>query len=222
MTEKDPSNQTANVGRPARITRDDIAATALEIGLDKVTLSAIGSALGVDHSSLYRHIKNRDDILIAAADLAVSQADWYIKTHTWRAFIVHVAEVSWALYRRYPGLATIIRRMDSMPPSILRVFAQSCRELEQFGFSLADAALLVDSVLDMTSDSSLGWEHMAETIKDGMTVAQSLQASLDDLAKESPDLAHHIGFIGEVINSGPQNWWKRKLELLLDGAEKML
>nr|WP_321458476.1 TetR/AcrR family transcriptional regulator C-terminal domain-containing protein [uncultured Cohaesibacter sp.] len=222
MTDKDPSSQTASVGRPARITREDIASTALAIGLDKFTLSAIGSALGVDHSSLYRHIKSRDDILIAAADLAVANADWHIETDSWRTFVLHVAETSWALYQRHPGLAAIMRRVDSMPPSIIRIFAQSCRELERFGFSLADAALLIDSIMDMTSDSSLGWQHMAEPIKNGMTVAQSLQSSLGTMAEESPDLAHHIIFIEEVINNGPHNWWKRKLELLLDGAEKML
>ena len=55
-----------------------------------------------------------------------------------------------------------------------------------------------------------------------MTVSQFLQSSLGNLAEKSPDLAHHIIFIEEAVNSGPYNWWKRKLELLLDGAENML
>ena len=66
------SAKQSTAGRPARISRDDVAEAALAIGLDKVTLAAIGKRLGVDHSSLYRHVSGRDDILLAAADRVIA------------------------------------------------------------------------------------------------------------------------------------------------------
>ena len=63
-------------GRPARISRNAIAEAALDIGLGNATMVAIAERLGVDHSSLYRHVKGRDDILSAAIDAAVGRVDW--------------------------------------------------------------------------------------------------------------------------------------------------
>jgi len=51
------------------------ATAALEIGLDAVTIKAVAAHLGLDHSSLYRHVRSRDEIA-AAAGLAVAELDW--------------------------------------------------------------------------------------------------------------------------------------------------
>ena len=64
------------VGRPARVSRRSIAEAALEVGLSTLTLTSLAHRLGVDHSTLYRHVASRDDIVLLACDTAIARMDW--------------------------------------------------------------------------------------------------------------------------------------------------
>jgi AcrR family transcriptional regulator len=55
-------------GRPARISRESIAAAAGEIGLDDLTMKAVADHLGVSVASLYHHVEGKDDLLRLAAE----------------------------------------------------------------------------------------------------------------------------------------------------------
>ena len=211
----------ATAGRPARISRTEVAEAALAIGLDKVTLAGIGRRLGVDHSSLYRHVKGRNDILLAAADLAIEKLNWERDTDDWRVYLEATAEAVWDLYARHPGLADAIRSMDTTPPAGIRAFSSACRRLETFGFSPDDAVLIMDSIMDMTSDSSSGWQRMAAPTHHGGTVGESIRRSWDEQAPKDEAMASHIALMSAVISGSPKDWWRRKLALLLDGAAAM-
>jgi AcrR family transcriptional regulator len=64
-------------GRPPVLSRDDFitAARALleEVGPDGLTTRALGSAMGVDPTSLYRHFASRDALLVAVIDSALNE-----------------------------------------------------------------------------------------------------------------------------------------------------
>lgn len=218
----DTGRQRSGAGRPARITREDVADAALTIGLDKVTLAAIGQRLGVDHSSLYRHVKGREDILAAAADRAIATLDWERSTRDWRTYVEAAAEAVWDLYARYPGLAGVIRAMQTTPPAGIRAFSAACRRLEAFGFTPEAAVLVMDSVMDMTSDSSLGWQHLQIQAETGGTIADSLRRSWQAQIELDPATASHVALMSAIITGDPKDWWRKKLSLLLDGAATML
>src|SRR5262245_47111027 len=54
-------------GRPARLSRDQVLRAALEIadadGIEAVTMGRIAAAVGAEPMSLYRHVKNKEDLL---------------------------------------------------------------------------------------------------------------------------------------------------------------
>ena len=208
-----------SVGRPARISRDDIADAALEIGLHTATLKTIAGRLGVDHSSLYRHVKGWDDIVFAAADRAIATLDWERETDDWRDYIHAAAEAVWELYTRNPGLAEAIRTMDETPPAGIRAFCRSCHHLEMQGFGTEDAALIMDSVMDMTNDSASMWERLRRESDDGK-VAERLKASWQ--AGTDDQMARHVALMSSVIDGDPKDWWRKKLLLLIRGAAALL
>lgn len=211
----------AKVGRPARVSRPDIAEAALAIGLDKVSLQAIGSRLGVDHSSLYRHVAGRDDILNAAVDLAIGRIDWEQQASDWRTYLRNAAETVWDLCERHPGLADTIRQLDTTSPSLIRAFLMICRYLESFGFTPSDAVLIVDSVMDMTVESSSGWRRLASPSDSGGNIAGKIRQSWEDEARRASAEDTHLLLMQNVISDAPKDWWLRKLELLLNGADFM-
>ena len=59
--------QTAARGRPPRVSAESIVAAAIDIGLSRVTLAEVASRLGVTVPALYRHVRNRDEIVKLAA-----------------------------------------------------------------------------------------------------------------------------------------------------------
>lgn len=213
----------SRVGRPARISREDVSEAALAIGFDKVTVKAIGQHLGVDHSSLYRHVKSRNDILVAAADLAFSTIELPEQAQHWRAFIEALADSIWELYERYPGMADLVRATDKIPPTAIRLFSTTCRTLESYGFNSHDAVLIVDSVFDMTSEASAGWKSLAEPSdsKDS-SIGESRMKSWNEEAKEHKETATHVDIFNQIMLGGAKNWWWQKLSLILDGAELKL
>lgn len=209
------------VGRPARISRQDVAEAALAIGFARVTMAEIGKYLGVSHSSLYRHVKSRDDILLAAADLAIARLTSNLEADHWRIYVEKLAEAGWVLFQSHPGLADFITRMEYAPPSMIRTFSNACKTLETFGFCPEDAALLVDSVMDMTCDASTIRHQLEVTGKGGKTNADRFVHALEAIASDDANLAPHAFFIKKMIRSDPRDWWQKKLDLILDGAEQM-
>jgi AcrR family transcriptional regulator len=206
-------------GRPARISREDIADAALAIGLHSATVKTIAKRLGVDHSSLYRHVKGRDDIVFAAADRAIATLDWERETGGWREYLYAAAEAVWDLYMRNPGLAEAIRTMDRTPPAGIRAFSQACRHLEAHGFGTEDAVLIMDSVMDMTNDSASMWGRLRRESADS-TIAERLRASWQ--AGADDQTAKHMALMGAVIEGDPKEWWRKKLLLLIEGAAALL
>jgi AcrR family transcriptional regulator len=205
-------------GRPALISREAIAAAALEIGLDGATLVRIAARLGVDHSSLYRHAKSRDDILLAAADLAIGRLDWRSETADWQDYLRTMAEAVWDLYETHPGLAEVLRRLGNTPQSGIEAFAEAVRRLERFGFSVSDAALVVDMIIDMTTESVSAWQGLQQAREEGDTLGEAVAGTWSEAGRIDPSIAAALNTMAEVLRSHPRQWWRRKLEVVLAGA----
>ena len=205
-------------GRPAIISRDAIAAAALDIGLDGATLVRIAARLGVDHSSLYRHAKSRDDILLAAADLAIGRLDWRSETEDWQEYLRTMAEAVWDLYESHPGLAQVLRRLGNTPQSGIEAFAEAVRRLVDFGFSVPDAALVVDMIIDMTTESVSAWQGLQQTREAGDTLGEEVAGAWSEAGRIDSSIAAALDTMAGVLRSHPKQWWRRKLTVLLAGA----
>jgi AcrR family transcriptional regulator len=160
------------VGRPARVSRRLIAEAALEVGLSTLTLTSLAHRLGVDHSTLYRHVASRDDIVLLACDTAIAAMDWPVVPDvpdaalaapddaSWRTYLEQAVEGVWDMYDRHPGLATAIHHLATAPEQAILRFTGAIRDLTRMGFTEADAVLVLDVVLDIAVESYVGWERV--------------------------------------------------------------
>lgn len=179
----------------------------------------IAARLGVDHSSLYRHARSRDDILLAAADLAIGRLDWRSGTEDWRDYLRTMAEAVWDLYERHSGLAQVLRRLGNTPQSGIEAFAEAVRRLETFGFSTVDAALVVDMIIDMTTESVSAWQSLQQMRAEGDTLGEEVAVAWSEAGRIDPSISAALNTMAEVLRSHPRQWWRRKLEVVLVGAE---
>lgn len=208
-------------GRPARISREQIARAALEVGLDKVTVTALASHLGVDHSSLYRHVKSRDAIVVLAAEMAIADLGWRSPPGSdWRVELIVLTDAVWDLYERHPGLAESFRAVEIMPQSGIRAFAEAVARLQAHGFTLEDAVLAVDTLVDLAGDCFLGWRALGQAGQQQGTRMDAIVAQWRQEARILTDQVEQISGMIAVMQGGARPWWERKRDLVLDGLEQ--
>ncbi|MCZ7438425.1 TetR/AcrR family transcriptional regulator C-terminal domain-containing protein [Micromonospora sp. WMMC241] len=103
-------------GRP-ELSRDRVLRTAVALadagGLAAVSLRSVAAELGVATLALHRHVRGRDELILAMADAALAGAPLpAVEPTGWRARLEVLARAQWAVYRRHrwvPHVITIAR-----------------------------------------------------------------------------------------------------------------
>lgn len=177
-------------GRPPRISRDGIAAAAVEVGLSDLTLRAVADHLGVSIAALYHHVDGKDDLMRLAAEHSLTQRR-FPEDHGqhWAVWLLE-----WGRYTRDAFIAdpaVLEQFMDGAisPESIAQSSEAVLRVLVAQGFSVAEA---VDAWA-LTSEAALG--SALTEIRDGRWVARGDLRSGDQVravAERLPDALPHV------------------------------
>ncbi|WP_394181056.1 TetR/AcrR family transcriptional regulator [Marinomonas posidonica] len=205
-------------GRPSKITRQSIARAALEIGVNKATIPTLALHLGVDHSSLYHHVKSRDEIIAMAAEIAIEELEWRApETVNWREELIVLTDSIWALYDKHPGLAEALNHAEIAPQNGILSFAESVKLLQEKGFPLDEAVVAVDMLVDMVKECFIGWWSIVKTEQDGRLRKERMIEIWETEAHNSPEQAEQINAMVNIMKTGPRTWWERKRDIALDG-----
>lgn len=217
------------IGRPPSISREAIVDAVLELGLDRATTVAVADQLGVDQSTLYGHIRDRNDMLDAAADAAIARTAWPAPAAHWRVHLLAFAQTMWEMFERNPGLAVHLRSMSSIPPALAGASVELGRYLMQaMDCDLRFAALVIDTLGDMIADSSIiaaSLDAPAPHAQEPTSGREQLAAAVSAIAAGAGEFA---AAYAEVIREAagepgrPSLWWCEKVELVLDGIEHRL
>ena len=114
-----------------------IAACALELadreGLETVSMRNVADILGVSAMALYRHVENREALLLAMA--AEAARDFVLlprSPSSWQEMLQHMAAAQWDDFQRHPWLLQIVlgpsRLLDMAPTKDLEVLLQALKE----------------------------------------------------------------------------------------------
>ena len=176
--------------RRGRLTREIVLRAALELadegGPEALTMQRIGARLGVEAMSLYRHVRNKDDLLDGLVDLVFAEIELPAADHDWqRAIRANAASTRDALTRHRWAISLLYSRLQPGPAS-LRHHDQVVGVLLRAGFSSAMATRIfnvADSyvfgfVLQEQSLPFEGAEGLAEV--GGAMVDQILAAELPE------------------------------------------
>jgi TetR/AcrR family tetracycline transcriptional repressor len=135
QTEKSPAAQNGRRKRPRRraawgsISREqvvDAAAQAVEEGrYEQMTIRSLAADLGIGPMSLYRHVRDKDDLLVEVTDRQLAET-WKPRARrtNWQAWIAEAAERLRELLVSQPGaLHVYLRRPVVTPAAIDRMDA---------------------------------------------------------------------------------------------------
>ncbi|MFC4851967.1 TetR family transcriptional regulator [Actinophytocola glycyrrhizae] len=194
-------------GRPPSLTRNDVARAALAEGLANLSMPTVARRLGVSHSTLYRYVHDRDDLLLAALDLALREFDWPGTDHLgWRELMVSFADALWRFLERHPGMAETSLMVPSMPGKALGIADQYVVRLRAEGLNARDAVIAVDYTADLTIAAEIGVRRMSRVFD-----TPRGRRSLRELY-EGPDASRFER----------RGWLDDKLTIMLDGLASRL
>lgn len=216
------------LGRPPRVSRAAIIDAVLELGFEPGTVTGIAAHLGVDPSTLYRHIESRSDMLDAAAGAAIDRASWPAVPDTadeWRPFLEEYATQIWRLFSDRPGLAIHLRTAQTVPPQLVRHTLLVVAYLhDRVGLTVDEAAVVVDTVGDLTIDAFLIADRLDRETRETHGLVGHYAELAAALAEGDPRLAalapEYLRIITDAVTGagGRDRWWRRKLGYVLDGV----
>ncbi|NUW38210.1 TetR/AcrR family transcriptional regulator C-terminal domain-containing protein [Nonomuraea sp. SMC257] len=113
-------------GGEHELTPERVVAVAVEMadaeGLAAVSMRGVAGRLGVSTMSLYRHVRDKDDLVGLMTDAAIAEFPLPDEPPPgWRARLEVSARLQWAGYRRHPWLAWVTSLTRPRPsPALLR------------------------------------------------------------------------------------------------------
>lgn len=112
----------ARRGRPSRLSRGQIVGVALELvdaeGVDGLTMRALARRLGADPMAVYRHVRDKGDLLGAMCDAVVAELPPLDLEGPWRPQLAQLAGRLRERLAAHPGLLPVLAGAPVTPASL--------------------------------------------------------------------------------------------------------
>ena len=237
MTEVDATHH-APAREPPGLTREGVVARALEIGnaegLEAVSLRRLAQELGVTPMALYRHVRDKQDLINAMTEAVLEGIDPTVGfrpgmtwTERWRLALDNYKEQIDARPLALP--LSIAYNGEHGPPGFWRVLEENLAILLDAGFRRREAIVLIRMVSNLMAGYLLllqqgatpegAWPEANELdlMRRGFALAQmSLPRN------EFPNLVESAEDTAEIWLSDPDRWWRSTVDLITFGLERML
>jgi AcrR family transcriptional regulator len=223
-------------GKHRGLTRAAIVSRALKIGqtdgLDAVSLRRLASEFGVTPMALYRHVRDKQDLINAMAELVMEGLDLTVGFR---------ASMSWT-DRVRRALLNFRDQMDERPLALQLQIAYGGDNISAFwrpiedvlgilrsaGFKPRDAAKLIRIVSNLLAGYLLlvrpaGRNAQQQANIDRELLRKRFELGLLSLHRDQfPNTAATARQLADVWASDPDRWWSDTVDLLVFGLEAML
>lgn len=218
------------------LTREAIVARALEIGgsegLDAVSLRRLASELGVTPMALYRHVRDKQDLLNAMTEAVLEGFDLTVgfePSMSWtervRRALLNFRE---QMETRPLALPLSIAYSGAGPPSFWRMTEDLLGILLGAGFERREAIVMIRVVSNLVAGYLLlmrqGMPEVAELDPHALDILRR-QVELAQLSlprDQFPLIVESAGEVADVWLTNPDQWWSDTVDLIVFGVERML
>jgi AcrR family transcriptional regulator len=220
-TPKSADAASAGSGRKRRardsLSRELIVAAAEEIaqqeGLEKLTFQAIGEKLGAHPTSLYRHFRDKDELMLVLIDTlrARSYAGAMIATDDWVADVRAQARLIHDHYMRYPEFAL---QMATRRPTDFGSMDFMIGALRRAGYGAEESALYARALGQLV--------RSATSIQAAIEAQPAEIRELDEVTWEidfrrlDPEDYPNITWAGSLPGIRDPRAWETALELMIE------
>ena len=200
------------------------AAIALldEAGMDELTMRRLAERLGVKAASLYRHVRDKDELLVLMADEISSEIPLLRPTGTWRE---QLTKAAWNMRRGLLAHRDAARLLAAAPPfgpRRLRHIEAVLRVLREAGMSPRDAVRAAhvcnNFVTEFVADEGRFRDMAGGSGASRKKILTEVRKHFEALPKEEfPTL---VELSDALADDDPEGLFRFGLEVLLSGLEK--
>lgn len=210
-----PESSVPRVGRPPRVNTQAIIEAAIAIGLEGVTLKQVADRLGVAVPTLYRHVRNRDELVrMAAFQLTLSRILPDNRSAHWSELAERYAESLFQSFVAEPQLIGELLKGRIGPHAEVDVLEQFLGGLAPHGFTPAEGAQLFHAIGMVTIGAAAGAIGLAASQIEGEPWAAAMRQTLAERAHEELSCVRRVLPSLLEVESIP---WRGALHQLLAG-----
>ncbi len=142
----------------ATLTRDAIVDTTIQIiserGSDGFTMRGLGHALGADPTAVYRHFRDKAELLRAVSERLLATVAVDLPDHGWRANTIEVCRRLRNALLDQPHLATALQFGPPLQPTEFAITETLLQQFRIAGLAQGSTALAYHSVIELTVGSA--------------------------------------------------------------------
>lgn len=208
-----------------RLSPDIIVTAAIDVladvGAEQFSVRRLGDALDADPTAIYRHFRNKDELMRAMGDRSLTGLVDDLPTTTWRECIRELCIRIRAANLAQPALASLVRGAPPRHRNELLITEVILARLHDAGFGTAAAAQAYHAVIELTIgsaaiDSTLAAMPRAER-DEVYDEWRSHYAALD-----AEVFAHSVESAPSLYPGSADDRFAYALDRLLDGLEAEL
>ena len=128
------------VQRRAPVTRERVLQVAIELadrgGVEALSMRKLGQELGVDAMALYRHVRNKDDLLDGLVEAILGQIEPPARTDDWKATVRSQAMAARGVMLRHRWARRVLEDRGTGGPAAMAHIEFVLATLRDGGFSL--------------------------------------------------------------------------------------
>ena len=236
MKETNATDPAPAHGRPG-LTREVLVARALDIGtaegLEAVSLRRLAQELGVTPMALYRHVRDKQDLINAMTEAVLEGMDATAGVRpdmSWTERLrLEIENYKAQIDARPLALPLSIAYNAEGPPSFWRVLERLLAILLEAGFARREAIVLIRMISNLLAgyllllqqgtpvDTAPPDAHQFDLMRRRFALAQ-MSLPRD----EFPNLVESAEDTAEVWLTDPNEWWGQTVDLITFGLERML
>ncbi|AZA08586.1 TetR/AcrR family transcriptional regulator [Corynebacterium pseudopelargi] len=153
MTPAGPGRKT---GPKPKFSTHDVVDAALSIGIDRFTMNAVATQVGVGAPSLYRLFASRDDLVGACLQEILARNPWQQTDLSWPDKLKRWSRYCWDVCEAYPGLALTLYTYPFPQVHGMRLLGHVLEDFEDSGLDRDTVLYALDFIGDTAITLSLG------------------------------------------------------------------
>jgi AcrR family transcriptional regulator len=214
-----PTRAARRGGRRARLSREQVLQAAMDLadegGLEALTMQRIAHRLGAEAMSLYRHVRNKDEILDGLVDLVFGELELPPPATPWKAAMRKRAVSFREALRRHPWAIGLMESASRPGPANLHHHDAVLGLLRGAGFS----SLMATHAYNLLDSYIYGFALQERTLP--VATPEALAQVGEVLIGQLPgDEYPHLKAVGTELMASGFNYadeFAFGLDLILDG-----
>ena len=204
-------------GARGRATTEDVVAAAVGIadreGVEALTIRAVAAACGLSPMGIYRHVRDKDELLDRVVEVVAARIGELEAAGTWQDKLMALLRDCRRVLLDHPGVASMCVSRPTPVAGVARFYDRLLEALSEGGLDGAEAVYAFDTLLMFLFGSVLWQIPRADTERERLIQIAAAHP------EQAPRLVEAAGQLGR---RNPEQYFEHGLSTIIAGLDAKL